>query len=113
MEELLIGDELRQGAVAVEAVDVVGLEWRVGGKVETVFGGDRGDGAGLLLALQYGFDAAEIAGGAEDAAFIAVVAGENPEAVFPGIVDDVVDVADGAFGERVGDAPGCAASVEA
>ena len=61
--------------------------------------GTSGDRARLLIALQYGVDLAEIAGGAQDAAFVAVVAGQDPEAVLPGIVDDVVDVADAPFGK--------------
>ena len=36
--------------------------------------------------------------GAQDAAFVAVIAGEHPEAVAPWIVDDVVDVTDGPLG---------------
>ena len=101
--------ELRQGSLAVHAVDVVGFERRVGRKVETVFGGNERNRARLLVALEHGFDPAEIAGGAQDAAFVAVVAGQNPQAVLPGVVDDVVDVANAAFGEGVGDAPGRAA----
>ena len=93
-------------SLAIEAVDVVGFERSVRGKVESVFCRDEGDGASLLVALKHGLDAAEIAGGAQDAAFIAVVAGEDPETVSPGIVDDVVNVADGALGKGVGDGPG-------
>lgn len=62
----------------------------------------------LLIALHDDLDEGEIAGGAEDAAFVATVASEKPKAITPGIVNDVVHVADCAFGECVGDAPGCA-----
>ena len=48
------------------------------------------DGPRLLLSLKHGLHAAEIAGGAEDAAFVTVVSSQNPEAIVPGIVDDVV-----------------------
>ncbi len=106
MEELLIGASCDNDSLPVEAVDVVGFERRVGRKVESVFGGNGRDRARLLLALQDGLDPAEIAGGAQDAAFVAVIAGQHPETIFPGIVDDVVDVANGALGEGVGDAPG-------
>src|SRR5450631_588863 len=58
---------------AVEPVDVVGFERSVGSEVESIFGRNGGDRAGLLLPLQHCFDPAEIAGGAQDAAFVAIV----------------------------------------
>ena len=61
-----------------------------------------------MIALHDDLDEGEIGGGAEDAAFVATVASEKPKAITPGIVNDVVHVADCAFGEWVGDAPGCA-----
>jgi len=100
------GSNLQQRFLAVEAVDVIRFEGSVGRKVETVFGRNGRDRAGLLPALQHGLDAAEIAGGAQDAAFVAVIAGQHPEAIRPGIVDDVVDVTNCALGECIGDAPG-------
>ena len=100
--------DLQQRLLPIEPVNVVAFEGRVGRKVEAILGGNGGDGASLLLALQHGLDPAEIAGGTQDAAFIAVVAGQHPQAIFPGIVNDVVDVTNCALGERVGDAPRCA-----
>ena len=102
------GGELCQSSLAIESVDVVGLERSVGGKEEGVFRGDGSDCARLLFALEDNFDVREIACGAEDAAFVAVVAGQNPETVAPGIVNDVMDMANGASRKRVGHGPGCA-----
>src|SRR5208283_1314546 len=98
--------ELRQGAQAVEPVDVVRFERRVGRKIEPVFHRNERDGTRLLVALKYGLDLTEIASGTHDAALVAIVAGQDPETVFPGVVDDVVHMADRAFWEGVGDAPG-------
>jgi hypothetical protein len=77
-------------------------------KVKGVFSGNGRDGASLLFSLEHDFDAGEIARGAKNAAFVAVVARQDPEAVAPGIVNDMVDVADRASWERVCNAPGCA-----
>src|SRR5271167_2224028 len=86
-------------------IDGIFFEWGVGGEVETALRGDTGDGAGLLVALQDDVDLAEVVRGADDAAFVAVIAGEKPEAVSPWVVDDVVYVADCSLGKGVGDIP--------
>lgn len=92
--------------MAVEAIDIVRFERSVGREIEPVRQGYKCDRARLLIALQYGLDPAEIAGGAQDATFIATIAGEDPEAILPGIVDDVMDMADRAPRKGVGDGPG-------
>ena len=102
------GCPLRQISLAVQAVDVIGLERSVGGKVERVLGRNGRHGTGLLLALQDDFDVCEVVRRPEDAAFIAVVAGENPETVGPWIVNDVMDVTGDALGECVGHVPSLA-----
>ena len=107
MDELLIGATCINVHRAVESVDVVLFERRVRGKVEAVVARNGCDRAGLLLALQDGLDPAEVASGSQDAAFVSVVASQYPEAVSPGVVNDVVDVTDGTIGKCVGDAPGC------
>src|SRR5579859_7523125 len=90
-------------------VNVILLQRRVGREIKTIFGGNGGDGPGLLLALHHGFHLAQVAVGAHDAAFVAVVAGEDPQAVLPSIVDYVVDVADCVSRKRINDAPARAA----
>src|SRR5215469_1494382 len=100
--------ELRQIALAIETIDVVRLERCVGRKVDRVLGEDGRNGSRLLVALQHDIDAAEVATGAEDAAFITVVAGKDPEAIIPGIVNDVVNVSNGGLGECVGNLPSLA-----
>ncbi len=96
---------LQQRFPTVEAIDVVRFQWRVGRKIEAIFGRNGCNCASLLLALQDGFDPTEIAGGAQDAAFVAIVTGHDPEAISPGIVNNIMDVADRALGKSVGDAP--------
>ncbi len=88
---------------------MIRLERRVGREIERVRHGDRGDGAGLLVAGQDNLNGAEIAARAQHFALGAIVAGENPEAIFPTVVNNVVNVADRAGGKRVRDLPGLAA----
>ena len=81
------GTDLRPGSLTVEPIDEVGFKGCVGRKIERIFGGNGGGGARLLLALQPGLDPAD------------------PKASSPGIVNDVVDVTNGALREGIGDAP--------
>jgi len=99
------GSNLQQRLLAVEAVDEIGFERRVRGEVESILRGNGCDSTGLLLSLQHGFDSTEVAGGAQDATLVAVVSGQHPKAILPGIVNYIVDMSDGALGEGVGDAP--------
>lgn len=78
----------------------------VGRKIEAVFSRNAGNGAGLLIAGENSFDTGEVEVGFKNAAFVAVVAGENPEAISPLVVSNVVNVADRAFRKCVGDLPG-------
>src|SRR5260370_33180721 len=89
-------------------VDRIFLRRRVGGEVEAAFRGHTGHRACLLVPLQHDVDLAEIIGSAKDAAFVAVIASENPEALFPWVVHGAVYVANASFGEGVGDTPRCA-----
>src|SRR5258706_14368667 len=57
------------------------------------------------MALQDDVDLAEVIGSANDAAFVAVIASEQPQAVSPRIVHDVVHVADRTLMKRIGDIP--------
>src|SRR5580693_5058421 len=86
-------------------IDVIRFQWRVRREVETAFRGHAGDGARLLVALQDSVDLAKVIRRANDAAFVAVIAGEQPQAFSPRVVHDVVHVADRAFRESVSDAP--------
>src|SRR5271157_375596 len=97
--------ESRQLSLTVEPVDVIRFEWRIGGKVEAILHRDERDRPRLLVALEHGLDPAEVAGGAQDAAFVAVIAGQHPKAIFTRVVDNVVHMADGPFGECIGDTP--------
>ena len=92
-------------------VDRIFLRRRVGGEVEAALRGYQRDSARLLVALQDDIDLAEIIRGANDAAFVAVIASKNPEALSPRVAHDVVNVANGSFGEGVGDAPRFSAGV--
>ena len=86
-------------------VNEICFQRSVGGEEESVFGGNQRDGAGLLISLQHNIDLAEIARGAQNAAFVAVIAGQDPETISPWVVDDVVHVTDRAW-ESVRDIPG-------
>src|SRR5258706_11101674 len=63
------------------------------------------------MALQDDVDLAEVIGSANDAAFVAVIAREQPQAVSPRIVHDVVHVADRALWKCIGDIPRRAAAI--
>lgn len=100
------GRKLRQFLLPVQAVDVVGFERRVGGEKETVFGGNGSHGAGLLISSHHSLDVTQIAGGAEDTAFLAVVPRQDPQAIPPPVVNDGVDMTNRALGKSVGNVPG-------
>src|SRR4051812_11806915 len=101
------GRKLCERSLAAEAVDVIRFQRSVGREIESVRRGNSSDGTGLLIALLHDIDPAEIALGAEDTAFVPVISSQNPEAVSPGIVNDVMDVANGASGKCVRDVPRC------
>src|SRR5690349_2296084 len=65
-----------------------------------------GDNPGLLIAGDNFVDGRDVERCAKNAAFVPVVSGENPEAVLPPVVNDVVDVADGVPGKGVSHVPG-------
>src|SRR5580692_5971961 len=102
--------ELRQISLAIlfrvtQMVDVIRFERRIGREVESAFSGHEGNCAGLLVALQDDIDLAEVVRSPNDAAFVAVIAGEHPETFSLRVVHDVVDVANRTLGECVGDIP--------
>jgi len=94
---------------AIETQDVVLFEWSIGCEIERVFGGDGGYGTGLLIAFEHDVEVAKVAICAQDFAFSAFIASEDPKTIRPAIVDDVVDVTDGSRGKAVSDLPSLAA----
>src|SRR6266702_4279296 len=100
------GSDLQQRFLTVKPIDVVGFERSIRREVESIGGRNGRDGASLLLSLKDGVDMAEIAGSAQDATFVAVVSGQHPKTIFPGIMNDVVDVPYGALREGIGNIPG-------
>ena len=76
------------------------------GKIEGIFRRYSSDCADLLISLRNALDVPQIARGSQDAAFIAVISGQNPKAVCPAVVNDIMHEANRAFGKSVGNMPG-------
>jgi hypothetical protein len=98
--------EFRKPSPTIEVIDVVGFQWRVGRKVQSVGRGNAGYRTGLLVSRQRHIDISEIAGGSKNAAFLVVVTGQDPETIGPFVVNHVMDVTDCAPRKSIGDVPG-------
>jgi len=85
------------------------LQRCVGCEIEAIFGRNGCDGTGLLLPLQNDLYVGEIVARAYYAAFVPVIAGQHPKAILPRVVDDVVNMSNGALGKGVRDIPAHAA----
>src|SRR5437016_6782617 len=88
---------------------MVGFSRRVRREVQSVLHWDRRNGTRLLVAGKDDFHFLEIARGAYDSAFGAVVAGQNPQAILELVIHNIVHVADGALREGVSNIPSHAA----
>src|SRR6266550_7439847 len=85
---------------------MIHLQRRVGSEIQSLGGYDRGNATRLLVACEDRRNGLEIARRSQNSALVAIVASKNPQTVFPMVVDDVVYVAHGASGKRVGRLPG-------
>ena len=72
---------------------MVTLKRRIGREVETILRRQHGCSTSVLIAGQHSINLLEIERGPDNAALVTVVPGQNPKAIFPFIVDDVVHVA--------------------
>src|SRR5437879_10855146 len=79
---------------------MVGFSRRVRREVQSVLHWDRRNGTRLLVAGKDDFHFLEIARGAYDSAFGAVVAGQNPQAILELVIHNIVHVADGALDRK-------------
>jgi hypothetical protein len=75
----------------VEAIDEVRLQRSVGREIESILSRDSSHSTSLLIPFQNLIDLAHIAGRAQDSTLIAIIPRQNPEAILPGIVNDVVN----------------------
>src|SRR2546427_1200775 len=92
-------------STTIQPIDVVGFERCVGGKIKRIAGRNEGDSASLLVTEDHVIDTAKITRGPQDTALRTIVPSQNPEALLPLVIHDVMHVSDGTFWERVGDVP--------
>ena len=84
---------------------MIGFKRSVGGQIQRIGHGNGRDGASLLTAGKHNFYRAQIAGRAQDLTLAVLVASQDPKAVAPRVVNDIVDVANRTCRKRVGDMP--------
>ena len=77
----------------------------VGGKIKRIAGRNEGHSTRLLIPEDHVIDPAKITRGPQDTALRTIVTGQDPEALLPIVIHDVMHMSDGTFWERVGDVP--------
>ena len=90
---------------AIEPIHVVPLEGRVGRKIQPILRWNRSHGPGLLVPRQHNIHRAKIAGSAQHFALGAFISCQDPKAIAPTVVNNVVHVPYAARRKRVGDLP--------